>query len=116
MNKSAETAIFMAELEKRGLYDPRNPAGPLPTSLRPLLNQKVGGDGVDPRVARAAYRALSGGESGPLSVARLDATLRAADGREEGGGAPALDYYSFQGLMGRNARVVCSDGCGYARR
>lgn len=34
MNKGAETYVFMGELETRNLYDPRNPTGPLPTSLR----------------------------------------------------------------------------------
>ena len=31
MNKGAETRVFMDELEARGLYDRRNPTGPLPT-------------------------------------------------------------------------------------
>ena len=105
MNKSAETAVYMLELEKRGLYDPRNPAGPLPTSLRPQLNAQVGGEPIDARAGRAVFRALVGGdESGfasSLTVKRLDGTLCEATGGE----GSALDWYTFQALVSRDGDV-----------
>ena len=107
MNKSAETAVFMIELEKRGLYDPRNPAGPLPTSLRPQLNAKVGEEPIDARAGRVAFRALAGAELGSaasLTATRLDSSLRDATNGE---GAAALDWYTFQALIDRDdVRVV----------
>ena len=103
MNKSAETAVFMLELERLGLYDPRNPTGPLPTSLRPQLNAKLGEEAIDARAGRVAFRALTGAaESGSTSLTadRLERTLRDAAGGGEGAAA-ALDWYTFQALVGR---------------
>jgi len=108
MNKSAETALFMAELEKRGLYDRRNPAGPLPTSLRPALDAQIDAEPIDPVAVRIAFRAL-GARAGRLTADGLADTFRAAAGgaSEDGeGDAQALDYYSFQALVGQAARVV----------
>ena len=105
MNKSAETAVFMGELERRGMYDPRNPTGPLPTSLRPRLNAAVGAEPIDPAASRLVFRALAGAEAGEatpvLSSDRLARAL-SAPGEE----AEILDYYSFQALIGRYARLV----------
>ena len=42
VNKGAETRhYYMEQLEAAGLYDPRNPMGPLPTSLRPASNPRL---------------------------------------------------------------------------
>ena len=41
VNKGAETRLYMEQLEAAGLYDPRNPMGPLPTSLRPASNPRL---------------------------------------------------------------------------
>jgi len=86
MNKGAETRVFMEELEARRLYDPRNPAGPLPTSLRPALNQKLQAEGIlDQRAIDGAYEALFGERS------------------HLGGGSEYLDYYEFLKLFGPNS-------------
>ena len=80
MNKSAETGVFMGELERRGMYDPRNPTGPLPTSLRPRLNAAIGAEPIDPTASRLVFRALAGAEAGEatpvLSSDRLARALR----------------------------------------
>eukprot|EP00978_Attheya_sp_CCMP212_P028752 scaffold100242_cov31-Attheya_sp.AAC.1 len=59
VNKGAETRVYMEELERRGMYDPRNPTGPLPTSLRPKLNQALNQEKMDPQAASLIFRALS---------------------------------------------------------
>lgn len=105
MNKSAETALFMAALAQRGLYDPRNPAGPLPTSLRPALNTALQAEGVDAAAAHIVYRALAGGAPGGEGGASLTAQRLERTYREATGGQP-LDYYSFQALVGHQARIV----------
>jgi hypothetical protein len=60
MNTGAETRVYMEELERRGLYDKRNPTGPLPTSLRPKLNEQVGQDDIDPVLVERTFAALNG--------------------------------------------------------
>lgn len=100
MNKSAETAVFMAELERRRLYDRRNPTGPLPTSLRPVLNAQIGEEDVDPLAVRACFRALRGDGDGRLTAERLAQTFRKASGGED-----VLDYYSFLELVKQATRV-----------
>ena len=102
MNKSAETAVYMRELEQRALYDKRNPTGPLPTSLRPTLDAQMQLEPVDPTAARVCYRALAGG-GGQLTAEGLARAFRSILAEEEG---DALDYYSFQALVGQSARVV----------
>ena len=104
VNKSAETSVFMAELERRELYDRRNPTGPLPTSLRSALDKQVQADGVDAAAARKCFRALLGGDVEPgalLTAERLERTIRVATGGER-----ALDYYSFQTLVTEQSRIV----------
>lgn len=108
MNKSVETGVYMEELIRRGLLDPRNPAGPLPTSLRPQLSKMVGSEEVDEQAAAIAFRGLLGAEGGQpealthpaLTAERLERTYLEATG-----GSP-LDYYSFQALVSRYARPV----------
>ena len=112
MNKGAETAVFMSELESRGLYDPRDPLGPLPTTQRAALNRVLDADGVDGSAADAVFRAMARGEP-RLTRAALEAVFRdaeaaTADGdgttgasRAAAAAPPVLDYYSFLSLIGR---------------
>ena len=93
VNKGAETATYMYELESRGLYDRRNPAGPLPTSLRPRLNDILNREGIDPVAAEVVFRALSGGRD-----LLTDEALRETFGE----GRESLDYYGFVGLVGES--------------
>ena len=108
MNKCAETAVFMSELTRNGLYDPRNPAGPLPTSMRPQLNARLEAEEIRETSARLIFRALAGGGSDKFSAAPVRA-LTAKDLKQTfldlAGGEP-LDYYSFQALVNHEARVV----------
>lgn len=90
MNKGAETRVFMEELEQRGLYDPRNPTGPLPTSLRPKLNRLLQNEGVDSATNTKVFEAL-GGKSGKLNIEQLQNTF--VDG---------MDYYGFLELIGKD--------------
>lgn len=92
MNKGAETRVYMDELERRGLYDRRNPTGPLPTSLRPKLNQQLEKEELDPVIVQQVYTALNGGNNGDLTAERLRDAFRGQD---------ALDYYSFLDLIGK---------------
>jgi hypothetical protein len=101
MNKGAETRVFMEELEARGLYDPRNPAGPLPTSLRPALNQKLQAEGIlDPRAIDRTYEAL---------ILRVEIIPTAEifggnEGKGDGGAtAGFIDYYEFLKIFGPNS-------------
>jgi len=89
MNKGAETYVYLQQLEARNLYDPRNPTGPLPSSLRPALNQKLQSEGIlDRRAIDRTYEALL-----PLlGQDEQDATNTAF-----------LDYYEFLKLFGPNS-------------
>ena len=91
MNKGAETKVFMDQLEERGLYDKRNPTGPLPTSLRPQLNKALQKEGIDPMVADRTFRVL-GGENDQLKVDNIKQVL----GNE-------MDYYGFLELIGKES-------------
>ncbi|EEC43510.1 predicted protein [Phaeodactylum tricornutum CCAP 1055/1] len=89
MNKGAETSVYMEELEVKGLYDRRNPTGPLPTSLRSKLNVLLQEENLDPNVVNIYFAALSTRKE--LTAADIDALfLRKA----------ALDYYDFIQLVG----------------
>jgi len=90
MNKGAETALYMDEIERRGLFDRRDPMGPLPTSLRPEINGAIGREGVEERTVDAVFAALAGG-SAELTEAQLE---RVYDGRE------SIDYYGFVAIVG----------------
>ena len=93
MNKGAETRVFMEELERRGLYDRRNPTGPLPTSLRPALNKKLQEDGLDARAVELVYGALTSGSSEKdfLSAEQVQKIFSPDD---------QLDYYEFLRFIG----------------
>jgi hypothetical protein len=91
MNKGAETKVFMDQLEERGLYDKRNPTGPLPTSLRPQLNRVLQEEGVDPTTSDRVYQALGG----------RDGRLRAEQVKQIFGSD--MDYYGFLELIGKES-------------
>jgi hypothetical protein len=93
MNKGAETKVFMDQLEDRGLYDKRNPTGPLPTSLRPQLNRVLQQEGVEPVVSDRVFRSL-GGQNGQLRVEQLKQFFSDVDG---------IDYYGFLELIGKDS-------------
>jgi hypothetical protein len=95
MNKGAETYVYLQELEARGLYDPRNPTGPLPASLRPALNRQLQDEGIlESGVVDRAYEVLVGGTETQPGILR---------GASAGGGSGFLDYYEFLKLFGPNS-------------
>ena len=91
MNKGAETKVFMDQLEERGLYDKRNPTGPLPTSLRPQLNRLLQEEGVDSTTCKQVFQAL-GGRNGQLKVGKMEEFFRSD-----------MDYYGFLELIGKES-------------
>jgi hypothetical protein len=103
MNKGAETRVLMEELEARGLYDPRNPVGPLPTSLRPALNQKLQAEGIlDPRAIDRAYEALL--RSGRAGSSPTTEILGSGEGKGDGETITGfIDYYEFLKMFGPNS-------------
>ena len=58
INKNAETAVYMSELEQRRLYNRNDPTGPLPTSLRPVLDAQLSREPISPEASKLAFRAL----------------------------------------------------------
>lgn len=95
MNKGAETMLFMEELGKRGLYDKRNPVGPLPTSLRPQLNKLLQREGVDPNTSKRIFEAL-GGVNGLLEIDMLRDRLS----------SKPMNYYDFIELVGKDVKIL----------
>ena len=75
INKNAETAVYMRELEQRRLYNRNDPTGPLPTSLRPALDAQLSREPISPEASKLAFRALRGD-------------------------APTLDWFSFLERIG----------------
>ena len=75
INKNAETAVYMRELEQRRMYNPQDPTGPLPTSLRPALDAQLSRESINPEASKLAFRALRGD-------------------------APTLDWFSFLDRIG----------------
>jgi hypothetical protein len=95
MNKGAETAIYMNQLESRGLYDRRNPAGPLPTSLRPQLNKQIQKEGItDAQVIKRAFDVLADPKRGLITQESIRNAYQEKD---------ALDYYSFLEIIGKES-------------
>ncbi|KAL7566738.1 hypothetical protein ACA910_017788 [Epithemia clementina (nom. ined.)] len=95
MNKGAETRVYMKELEKRGLYDRRNPAGPLPTSLRPQLNAILNKEDIDYRARDLVYDAILRGDEQyrrEISPEQLERVFRGS-----------MDYYGFLDLLGKSS-------------
>lgn len=91
MNKGAETRLYMEELEQRGLYDRRNPTGPLPTSLRPDLNRLLQQEGVSENAVNLLFDRLAAGTSG---TATGDSLFQRRQ---------AIDYYDFLEFLGKNS-------------
>jgi len=91
MNKGAETMLYMEELEQRGLYDRRNPTGPLPTSLRPNLNRVLQQEGVSQVAIDLLYDRLT---NAGVVLATGDALFQ---------GRHAIDYYDFLEFLGKNS-------------
>mmetsp|Transcript_10631 Transcript_10631/g.29321 ORF Transcript_10631/g.29321 Transcript_10631/m.29321 type:complete len:242 (-) Transcript_10631:703-1428(-) len=89
MNKGAETRVYMEELERRGLYNPRNPAGPLPSSLRPKMNAQIQNESF--QVDRVFAAMSSDAERSVIDVEQLKAKY------PEG----VFDYYDFLDLIGK---------------
>ena len=58
INKNAETAVYMRELEQRRLYNRNDPTGPLPTSLRSTLDAQLSRESINPEASKLAFRAL----------------------------------------------------------
>jgi len=94
MNKGAETRIYMEQLEGRGLYDRRNPTGPLPSSLRPKLNALLQKDGLEAATIDRLYNVLRRGESSDLTIQQVDKVFA---GKNE------LDYYDFIRFLGSDS-------------
>ncbi|CAB9520682.1 expressed unknown protein [Seminavis robusta] len=95
MNKGAETRVYMEELEGRGLYDRRNPTGPLPSSLRPAMNRAIQAEGLDKRAVDLVFRSFSSGSrDGTLSTEQID---RIFQGRDE------MDYYDYLKIVGTDS-------------
>jgi hypothetical protein len=107
MNKGVEARIYNQLLERNHLYNPHNPTSPLPSSLRPQLNQILQQQGIDPNTVDAIYRRFLGTDrkattttsssttttlSTSLTREQLDKTLFAQ--QEE------LDFYEFLEFLG----------------
>ena len=94
MNKGAETRLYMDELQAAGLYDARNPTGPLPTSLRPQLNTILQKQGLQTETVDRVYSLILQNSKGKedITKSKLDAFLA-----QNGG---VLDYYDFIRLLG----------------
>lgn len=97
MNKGAETRIYMDQLERRGLYDPHNPTGPLPTSLRPKLNELLQNEPIESASIRRVFQALGGGEEKEADVIHIEA-LRSIF-------QTPMDYYGFLEVLGKDSVV-----------
>jgi hypothetical protein len=89
----SKTATMNKGAESRGLYDKRNPTGPLPTSLRPTLNAALDREGVDARTSDIIFDAL-GGTNGRLESEKIAAVF-----------SHNLDYYGFLDLIGKESVI-----------
>lgn len=90
----------MDELEKRGLYDRRNPTGPLPTNMRPEMNAALDGEGVGEEAVEVVFDALVGDAMGGARSARGGRLLTVEELVRTFGGRDAIDYYGFLELVG----------------
>jgi len=109
VNKGAETAIYMDELERRGLYDRRNPTGPLPTNLRPEMNKVLEKEGLGEDTVDVVFDALvgAGGDAGGSSAGAATSaggeSLLTREGLERVfGERDVIDYYGFLELVPNN--------------
>eukprot|EP00541_Cyclophora_tenuis_P009417 CAMPEP_0116571178 /NCGR_PEP_ID=MMETSP0397-20121206/17405_1 /TAXON_ID=216820 /ORGANISM="Cyclophora tenuis, Strain ECT3854" /LENGTH=213 /DNA_ID=CAMNT_0004099225 /DNA_START=1100 /DNA_END=1738 /DNA_ORIENTATION=- len=90
VNKGAETRLYTEELEQRGLYDRRNPTGPLPTSLRPNLNRILQQEGVSQDAVDLVFDRLAGTNG----ILNADFLFQ---------GRPTIDYYDFLEFLGKKS-------------
>ncbi|MGK3743338.1 MAG: hypothetical protein ACI90V_010194 [Bacillariaceae sp.] len=102
MNKGAETRVFMDELEYRGLYNPRNPTGPLPTSLRPALNKELQNEGIlDPRAIDITYNAFKTTNANTNNNKKDDGDNNGDNNNNNNG--EYVDYYNFLKMIGTDS-------------
>lgn len=101
VNKGAETAIYMDELERRGLYDRRNPTGPLPTNLRPEMNKVLEKEGLGEDAVDVVFDALVG-DAGSSASAGGEKIVTREELKRVFGERDAIDYYGFLELVGNN--------------
>jgi hypothetical protein len=104
INKGAETSIYMQQLQSAGLYDPRNPTGPLPSSLRPNLNEVLQKQGLSAATVDRVYYILldKGGKSTDnkmMTIETIDRLFQTVI-PEGGSESSAWDYYDFVRLLG----------------
>ena len=116
VNKGAETRLYMNLLEQHGLYDRRNPAGPLPTSLRPQLNALLQKEGVSAEAAYQIYSLAFCSRSGraslvgqdedsscPVDLSTIFVNNQANDDNGTTPSVEALDYYDFVKMLGEKS-------------
>jgi hypothetical protein len=102
MNKGAETRVFMEELEYRGLYNPRNPTGPLPTSLRPSLNKALQNEGIlDSRAIDITYNAFTTNTN--TITNNKDDGDNNGDNNNNNNNGEYVDYYNFLKMIGTDS-------------
>ncbi|KAL3916343.1 MAG: hypothetical protein SGILL_005222 [Bacillariaceae sp.] len=105
MNKGAETRIYMDLLEARKLYNPRDPTGPLPTSLRPQLNRLLQEEGIDKATTHRVFRALlllsnDDDKTTGMTTTTKTTTIKVGDLKERFNNEHPMDYYEFIELIG----------------
>lgn len=93
MNKGAETRVYMDQLETRGLFDRRNPTGPLPTSLRPNLNRALQDEGISTTAIDLLFERISNTKD-PHYQSSAEALFRGQD---------AIDWYDFLDVLGKSS-------------
>eukprot|EP01083_Nonionella_stella_P218666 783952_1 len=118
INKGAETYLYMEQLESRGLYDRRNPAGPLPTSLRPQLNGILQKEGLKGLTVDRMFGILSssgngcGGDGdgdgdgdgeGDSYITNESIENLSMFTDEDGRHKDSADYYDFVRLLGSDS-------------
>jgi hypothetical protein len=105
VNKSIETRIYMTLLEQYKLYNPRDPTGPLPTSLRPKLNDILqNNDNVDIEIIHRVYAALCKDIQSTTSTTTTTTTTTAKEGfsakqLQNRFKNHSMDYYEFLELI-----------------
>mmetsp|Transcript_9375 Transcript_9375/g.14022 ORF Transcript_9375/g.14022 Transcript_9375/m.14022 type:complete len:189 (+) Transcript_9375:204-770(+) len=108
INKGAETYLYMDQLESRGLYDRRNPTGPLPTSLRPQLNGILQKEGLKGVTVDRMFEILSSNGSGSDSDGDRYVTNESIENLpmfrdEDGLRKDSADYFDFVRLLGSDS-------------
>jgi hypothetical protein len=88
----------MDQLERKGLYNPHNPTGPLPTNLRPKLNELLQNEPIEPNTIHRVFCALGGGveqnESNVIDIEGLRGVFQTP-----------MDYYGFLDVLGKESVV-----------